>query len=225
MPITTNNMQTAAYKELKAMIITLKFKPGQKIILNDIIATLGIGRTPIREALIKLKEQDLIQVIPQSGTYISKIDLKQAEDAMFVRKLIEKKIVQMAINKNDQQLKNNLLSILATAQIKENQQDKNSFFHFDNEFHKLFYTSVNKENIWNWMQSLNTQLERFRYLRLTSEDLNWSTIIDQHKKILDAVIKVDPKLGEKEIGNHLNLMVSEKDNLLKKYSDYFKNAK
>lgn len=72
------NMQTIAYDKLKEMIVTLELKPGEKITLNKVIDTLGIGRTPIREALIKFKDQNLVKVIPQSGTYISKIDLKQA---------------------------------------------------------------------------------------------------------------------------------------------------
>ena len=217
------NMQTIAYDKLKEMIVTLELKPGEKITLNKIIDTLGIGRTPIREAIIKFKDQNLVKVIPQSGTYISKIDLKQAEDAMFVRKLIEKKIVAMAINKDDNDLKNKLAKILDFAKAKENQQDKRNFFHFDNEFHKSFYTAVDKEDIWNWMQTLNIQLERFRYLRLSVEDLQWSTIIEQHESIFNAVINKDIPLGTHEIENHLSMMFKEEEELISAYPDYFTN--
>lgn len=220
----TKNMQSIAYDKLKEMIITLELKPGEKIVLNNIINTLGIGRTPIREAFIKFKEQDLVKVIPQSGTYISKIDLKKAEDAMFVRKLVENKIVKLAIEKNDPALKSKLARILSIARIQENQQDKNSFFHFDNEFHKAFYTSLNKEDIWQWMQFLNIQLERFRYLRLSVEELHWSTIIDQHEIIYKAVVDQNSALGAREIDEHLSLMFNEEKELIKAYPNYFENT-
>lgn len=220
----TQNMQSIAYEKLKEMIINFKLKPGDKIVLNNMTKLLGIGRTPIREALIKFKDQDLVKVIPQSGTYISKIDLKKAEDAMFLRKLVENKIVEMAIEKNDNDLKTKLARILSIAKIQENQQDKNNFFHFDNEFHKAFYTALNKEDIWNWMQFLNIQLERFRYLRLSLKELQWSTIINQHEIIYEAVINHDSILGIRELDNHLSLMFNEEKELIKAYPDYFENT-
>ncbi len=218
------NMQSIAYDKLKEMIISLKLKPGEKIVLSDLISTLGIGRTPIREALIKCKEQGLVKVIPQSGTYISKIDLKKAEDAMFVRKLVETEIVQLAINKKDDALKSKLTKILAIAKIQENQQDRLSFFHFDNEFHKAFYTAADKEDIWTWLQSINVELERFRYLRLSVGELHWSTIIKQHELLLNAVSSHDANLGINEISEHLSLMFNEEKNLLKTFPNYFENS-
>lgn len=220
----TKNMQAIAYDKLKEMIISLKLQPGEKIVLKDLIRTLGIGRTPIREALIKCKEQGLVKVIPQSGTYISKIDLKKAEDAMFVRKLVETKIVQLAITKKDDTLKSKLTGILAIARIQENQQDRLNFFHFDNKFHKAFYTATDKEDVWTWLQSINVELERFRYLRLSVGELHWSTIIKQHELLLNAVGSHDTNLGADEISKHLSLMINEEKNLLTAFPNYFENS-
>jgi len=139
------NMQTIAYDKLKEMIVTLELKPGEKITLNKIIDTLGIGRTPIREAIIKFKDQNLVKVIPQSGTYISKIDLKQAEDAMFVRKLIEKKIVAMAINKDDDDLKNKLAKYWISLKQKKISKTKEIFFILIMNFINLFILPLIKK--------------------------------------------------------------------------------
>lgn len=72
----TKNMRNEAYSELRYRIMHNKFIPGQKISEKTISEELGIGRTPVREAIIRIERDGLIDVIPQSGTYISQIDME-----------------------------------------------------------------------------------------------------------------------------------------------------
>ena len=87
------NFQSQAYESIKELILTAKLIPGQKISEKELEQRLTIGRTPIREAIIRLRREALIHVVPQSGTYISKISIKQIEEARFVRETLEKEVL------------------------------------------------------------------------------------------------------------------------------------
>ncbi|MGV7864248.1 GntR family transcriptional regulator, partial [Mycobacterium kansasii] len=82
-----------AYNEIRYRIMHNKYTPGQKVSEKVISDELGIGRTPVREAIIRIERDGLIDVIPQSGTYISKIDMNTANNARFVRQIMEGEIM------------------------------------------------------------------------------------------------------------------------------------
>ena len=80
-----------AYRVLKDNIMSLELRPGELLSELDLAQKLQVSRTPIREVLIKLKSEKLIEVKPQTGTYVSLIDWKLIEQAIFMRYNLEKK--------------------------------------------------------------------------------------------------------------------------------------
>ena len=81
------------YGILKTKIITLEFYPGQMIKESLLIEELHVSRTPVREALILLANEMLVQVYPQRGTYVSKIDVADVRQLAVMRHILEKKIL------------------------------------------------------------------------------------------------------------------------------------
>lgn len=218
-----DNMRSDAYNEIKYKIIHFDYIPGQKISEKTISQELDLGRTPVREAIIRIEREGLIEVIPQSGTYITRIDMADAKDARFVRSHIEPSImVDAAIKMTPeakQALEDNLQSQAKTAMNNE----PDNFFDLDQDFHHEFYKVVNKDTVWNWLQINNTQLNRFRRLRLKESELNWSTLLDQHQQIYNAVLDQDIDNLNFLVTQHLHLMLLEKQKVLDAYPDYFKN--
>lgn len=218
-----DNMRSDAYNEIKYKIIHFDYIPGQKISEKTISKELDLGRTPVREAIIRIEREGLIEVIPQSGTYITRIDMADAKDARFVRSHIEPSImVDAAIKMTPeakQALEDNLRSQAKTAMNNE----PDNFFDLDQDFHHEFYKVVNKDTVWNWLQINNTQLNRFRRLRLKESELNWSTLLDQHQQIYNAVLDQDIDNLNFLVTQHLHLMLLEKQKVLDAYPDYFKN--
>src|SRR5699024_1595622 len=64
-------------------------------------------------------------------------------------------------------------------------EDPDTFFDLDEAFHHRFYTAAGRDNIWDWLQTVNMQLNRFRWIRLKVNTLNWQTILQQHENLLD----------------------------------------
>lgn len=219
----TTNMQRTAYELIKQKILLADYIPGQKISENMITSDIDLGRTPVREALIHLKKDNLIDVVPQSGSYVAKIDLESAKNARFVRENIEKEIVKEAIAKSTDTITPELERIIKLQEYYYNQNDAQGFFAMDDEFHKAFYIAADKAQIWEWLQILNSQLTRFRWLRLKITNLKWQKLIDQHLAILKAVKANNTPLATKLVVDHLHLMLEEQQALIDTFPDYFIN--
>ena len=91
------NIKEFIYRTLKYNIMTLFLKPGEKISESELQNFFNTSKSPIREALVKLKEEKLIEAIPQKGTFISKINLKLVENTLFIRKILEKEVLRLVI--------------------------------------------------------------------------------------------------------------------------------
>ena len=117
-----SSLQSQAYQAIRKQIIYADLEPGRKISEKALEEHLSIGRTPIREALIQLRQQELVYTVPQSGTYVSRINLYSAENARFVREQLEQQIMIECCSKLDNQTRIVLETILEEqekAKVKE----------------------------------------------------------------------------------------------------------
>ena len=86
------SLQEQAYHALLQRIIYSEYRPGMKLVLKEVSEDLEMGRTPIRESLVRLGQQDIVYTVPQSGTFVSKIDMNAAEQARFMREQLERTV-------------------------------------------------------------------------------------------------------------------------------------
>ncbi|KRK63949.1 GntR family transcriptional regulator [Companilactobacillus tucceti DSM 20183] len=216
-----NNMQDKAYREINHRILRSTYAPGDKISESLLEQDLNLGRTPVREALIRLRRDGLINIVPQSGTYVSKINLSEATNARFVRESVERKVMVEAAAVASESDISYLNDILDKQLAASKNSDHEMFFELDEKFHQYFYKMTNKMIVWNWLQVTNDQLLRFRWLRLKVVQLNWDNLIKEHQKICQAVGKHDPEEAERLSINHLHLMIDEESDVLEIFPNYF----
>lgn len=220
----TSNLTGQAYNIIIKKIINAEYEPGQKISEKKIEEDINIGRTPVREALLQIRQENLINVIPQSGTYISKIDMKELLDARFVRASVEQRIMRNAttIQLTNEQI-DNFEQILSKQYMIMKEDNFDKFLANDNEFHRYFYVVTDHLQIWNWLKRINVQFDRFRFLRLKVEGLSWNSLINEHKAIFKAVRERDINEVERLTANHMHRMLTEEDSLIKAFPNYFIN--
>ncbi|MEO2538513.1 GntR family transcriptional regulator, partial [Collinsella aerofaciens] len=87
------SLQDQAYNALRSKIIYAELKPGTRLSAIGLEKETGIGRTPIRESFVRLREQELVETRPKSGTYVSKISMEHAENACFLREKLERSVL------------------------------------------------------------------------------------------------------------------------------------
>ncbi len=211
------------YSTLKKQIIELKLKPNFKISEQEIADELHVSRTPVREAFLKLSQENLLRIFPQKGTFVSEIDLDLVEEGRFIRENIESAIVREACDtfESDQlfQLETNL-----TMQMLCLKKDTyHRLFELDDQFHQLLFEGCNKSRTWKMIREMNSHFDRLRMLRLSS-NTDWETIVSQHEEIFHCISVKDANRAEELVIKHLNLVNFEKEELTLHYPKYFKQA-
>ena len=97
LPVPTNRRDAdMAYDALESLIATLALKPGAPIVEAELITTLGLGRTPTREALMRLVSTGLITQQPRRGLRVSDIDLAEHLNLLETRRVLERLIASMS---------------------------------------------------------------------------------------------------------------------------------
>lgn len=209
-----------AYRVLKENIMTLELKPGTLLSEIELSETLEISRTPIREVLMKLKNEHLIEVKPQSGTYVSLIDLELVREARFMRLALEEKVLKEACenfpNKYFLELEKNLYAQQIIADMEGGEKEFNKL---DNEFHQLFFLGVNKLNVWKSILNISTHYNRMRLL-LQLEDSKVD-VVNQHKEFLEVIRNKDIDRVESLINEHIKYNDNILANLTRENDEYY----
>ncbi|EHJ01291.1 transcriptional regulator, GntR family [Clostridium sp. DL-VIII] len=216
-----NTTSKTIYYTLREEIINLYLEPGTSISEKELSDKYNVSRTPVREALVRLAQEGLVQIYPQRGTIVSLIDLSAVEDGRFLREHLERAVVKEACKEFSQE---NILALEMNLKLQqmyiENHDDK-KMFEADEEFHKIIFEGSNKKRIWNSINDGSTEFQRIRMLRLAA-DSSWEDILEQHKEIFDAIKNKDPQKAEEYMEEHLNMVTFDKNTVKEIYPNYFK---
>ena len=191
-----------AYRVLKDNIMTLNLKPGELLSETDLSEKLGISRTPIREVLMRLKNEHLIEVKPQTGTYISLIDINMVEQGLFMRYTLEKEVLKEACNGISDEILIELEKNLFTQKLIAIRNDSAIEFHkLDQEFHELLFKATNKGDIWNCILNMSTHYNRMRLLIELKNDKKKN--IEDHEKYLNLIKNKSTEGIDEVIKSHI----------------------
>lgn len=215
------NMQAAAYTALREMILYGELIPGARLVETELTESLGLGRTPIREALLQLRGEGLVNVVPQSGTFVSTIDLTAADDARFIRTNAERAVVREGTKVRDATLIDGLGTTVEQMRQAAQAADARAFLTHVDAFHEHFYAFTNRLRVWQWLMNLSAPMMRLRWLQLQVPTLSWQKILTQHQELLAAVEAGNAGGAEQLIIAHLKLATSETRAIQKQFPDYF----
>ncbi|WP_249730622.1 GntR family transcriptional regulator [Paenibacillus sp. J2TS4] len=215
------------YEIVKNNILNMKLEPGTLISEKEISEKLKVSRTPTREAFIKLAEEELIVIYPQKGSFVSLIDLEQVDEARFVREHMEAAILRIACATFEEKDLLDLEALISQQVIYSGNSDYEKanlekLHALDEEFHRTLFIKCGKEWTWNVIQQMLGHYKRFRNL-LLAVYFDWETIILQHMRIVEYIRNRNFEMVEQELRSHLKTRF-EKDALLKKYPNYFKES-
>lgn len=210
-----------AYRVLKENILSLVLRPGEAISETEISKVLDISRTPIREALVHLKNEALIDVYPQKGTFVSLLDFTLIEEAEFMRTVLEQEVIKLAtISFPKDSLKDLEKNLISQRRIAEFSPSAFEFFNLDNNFHEIIFKGCNKSNIWEQIKIISSHLNRIRLLdAVERESLNLT--LHQHEEIYNLIKNKDSENVDKVIKTHVSSFHSQLEGLYKKYPNFF----
>ncbi|MGN7457121.1 GntR family transcriptional regulator [Paenibacillus pasadenensis] len=213
----------AAYRRLRAEILSLELPPGTAISEKDVSLRFGVSRTPVRECFVRLAQEGLLDIYPQRGTYVSRIDAHLVEEARFLREQLEAAVVRLAAadGLDPVSLAELEANLLLQQSCLDDGQDGSRMFRLDEEFHARLFAACGKSHTWSVIGSAGVHLNRSRRLRLAA-DPDWRHLLEQHRAILQAIRERAPERAERVMREHLQLVRLDRARLAELYPDYFR---
>jgi DNA-binding GntR family transcriptional regulator len=210
----------AIHRILRDEIVSTERRPGEPIAEKEEARAHNVGRTPIREALLRLADEGLVEIAPRSGTRVSRIPVAILADAMFARAAIEREVARMAASNIRPSAQTMLRGILERQMESLALQDRQAFHAADEEFHRALAAAAGRTGVWTLVLQLKMQLDRYRRLTLP-EPGRMARVIAEHWAILEAVSDHDRERAALEMHRHLDGLRTSLSRIRDHNPDYF----
>ena len=209
-----------AFRVLRDNIVSLDLKPGTLISENEMAMEFGVSRTPVREAIIDLAKAGIIEILPQRGSYVSLIDPSMVEESRFVRKILDKAVIELACEIAPSDVLSEIEENVHLQEFYLEKEDADRIYMLDNQFHHLIYKAAGKETTYDMSSTMMLHFDRVRTLSVeTVKDLK---IVKDHREMLEAI-----KAGDKEtavflVEKHLGRYKLDEAQMRQEHPEYFK---
>lgn len=196
---------TRVYRLLRQQIVWLIRKPGEPIVEKDIALAHGVSRTPVREALLRLVDEGLVDTVPKSGTRVGRIPISKLPEAIVVRKALEQVTASAAATRARPSDITGLRAILERQREADSSNDRSAFHLADEAFHAAVASVGGYPGIWGLVQGVKTQIDRYRLLTLPQPG-RMARVVDEHAAVVDAIARHDAPGAATAMGGHLDAL-------------------
>lgn len=207
------------FAQLLAAIRDLRLEPGRSLSEPDLAKQLRLSRTPLREAIARLMDMGLVEVVPQVGTHVSLIRMNDVEEARFIRENLELAAFEVACTSPVRDV-SALRTLLKRQEAAHADGDLGAFFAADDALHEQIFALSGYPGAWQVVQRRKFQLDRLRYLSLP-EPTTIRELISDHTLIVDALEHGRLAEGRAHISTHARRALAHAPGLRKKHPDYF----
>ncbi len=218
------NIGDNVYYTLLKNIVNLNLKPGEPLNVKNISEQLNVSRTPVREALIKLAKEGLVDVFPQKGTSVSKIDLRRVQEEQFLRQSLEVRAVTVFMQDHQPSHLISLAEYIQKQTEALETEDYLSCLRFDDEFHHVFFDAIDKNMCWETIQSMSGHYRRVRLMSIWDHDV-FTGVVSEHKHMLENITAGNIDTVRQLFLEHSSKLVKEVEALSEKYPEYYKDQK
>ena len=191
------------YGIMRNAIVNLHLAPGSNINEKLICDQLGISRTPLREAILQLQAENLVSVVPNSGTYVSKIDLQSVFDGQLVRDALELKVVRLAAIRMSPQFERAIDFNMHQQKRMAADQDYDGFYALDEAFHSMICEFGASQHIWKIINGAKAQLDRVRRLSIPLPS-HLDVVLSEHMAVVEGLKLRDPDQAAEAMKLHID---------------------
>jgi DNA-binding GntR family transcriptional regulator len=206
------------YRILRHAILTLRMPPGAVVIEKDITDHLDISRTPVRDAVRLLADERLVNIKPQSGTYVALIDPRRLEEGRLIRRALEIEGIRLASRHVDEAAIERLQDLLALQERAAAKGRHEEFVAHDDAFHQFISELSGHERLWGIVNRSKADLDRVRHLS-SSLPPQEAKAIAQHRAIVQALARGSAERAAKVLAHHLDDAYQHLLAVLKRHAD------
>ncbi|WP_147613390.1 GntR family transcriptional regulator [Treponema pectinovorum] len=217
-------LEVSVYEILRNQIINLEYKPGQELNVNALVEKLGVSRSPVRDALLRLSLDNLVDIFPQKGTRVSLLDVKIIQQERFMRINLELGVLKQFMKSLDETKQKvcgtKLQAILLQQHASLMDSNRKDFLQYDDEMHHFFYEQSGNEWIWNVICNHTGNDHRIRMLSYNAHHIA-DNVEEEHKALVNAVMAGDFEKALEIDEAHLQKLTEVFEPLMKNFPEYF----
>ncbi|MBR4827576.1 MAG: GntR family transcriptional regulator [Oscillospiraceae bacterium] len=194
----SESLKTKAYEQIKSRILRCEYEPMSFLDVGAIANELGISRTPVRDAVSLLEQEELVQVPPRHGIMVLGISADLINDIINTRKIVEPFAARTAALKADEEIMNGIREVFCDPRA-----DISALLEMDQKLHRYIVSCTENTYIIRMMDSIFSNSYR---LMLSGSRMPGVFEISnrEHIDIIDAIIERNPDRAEKRMLNHLS---------------------
>jgi len=203
-------LAVAAYEEIFRKIISIEYQPGQRLEEGQLVEQLGIGRTPIREALLRLSGEKLVESQPGRGFIVRPITLQNTRAAFEAMKILELGVAELAVRQDPTPFLPRMTAANKQVQAAVGSMDVLGLVEANHVFHMQFARCSYNEYLIRGVSEIRSEAKRLAYLSYANEidpdrsrQVHYQSVIKEHDVIINCLQQSNETLLKKTIIEHI----------------------
>lgn len=192
------------YDYLKNAIIECRYKPFDRVSENEIAALFNISRQPVREALIRLANNNFVTIEPKKATRVSCISKESIRQGCQIRIALEGHAVALTAEHINQSQLARLEDNLEAQKIAAIEFNLHEHFALDDVFHRMLIEMSGLNQMWDIVEGVKGTMDRVRFLSIENELTPIHTTCFFHESIIKAISEHDTAAAHKAMSDHIN---------------------
>lgn len=190
------------HRRLRDDIVSMRRRPGDVIFEKEIALEADVSRTPVREALLRLAEEKLVEIVPKSGTIVSRIPVAILPEIIVARTALEDITARGAAERASSAAVDGLKAIVGRQREALAAGDRDGFHAADETLHMAIAESAGLPALWSMIVQIKVQLDRYRRLTLPQPN-RMEMALAEHAAIVEAIAARDAAAAAAAMARHL----------------------
>jgi DNA-binding GntR family transcriptional regulator len=194
------------YRKIKSRIISGELAPGTRMSEASLATEYGVSRTPVREALKLLSTEGYVVIAPQIGSVVSRLNREDVLDAVEMRAILEPVAASQAAARADEELYRALQTILDDLEVACAQKNYPEILRADDTFHRTIWQATHNRRLVATLEAMLNLMDWARWHGLISDPMaaHLPIILEQHRRIYDAIRYRQPEQAQHEMTTHMD---------------------
>lgn len=211
-PAGRRSLSQQAYEAIYNRIVTLAYEPGQHLEESLLVEQLGIGRTPVREALQRLEADLLVESQPGKGYLVRQLTLQNTKSAFAALQIMELGVADLAVRNDNSRYLEHMSAANEQVAAAVEAMDPLHLVEANSAFHHAYACCSHNVYLIQGLQKVRCETNRLAYLSFGNEidpsrtlQVHYGSVIDHHRQIIEAVRNRDAALVKHIIVEHIDI--------------------
>lgn len=207
-------------EDLRRRILSLDLAPGAILSRAELASRYGISSTPLRDALLRLRDEGLVTIMPQSRTQVTRIDLDQARQIHVLRSTVEAEVAGRLAAAPPEGLVGQLETLIEMQEAEARRRDMSAFARLDLAFHKALLDAAGLDIVHRVIRRESIHIDRLRALHLMQPQ-KAQQILEDHRSVAAGIAAADPSSAAEAMKRHLSQSILLGEQLTRQRPEFF----